>query len=362
VSKKNTALLEHCHVLRRSRCLIGYWEKDEFILENYLTQRRSAISVAVLGILDALEVYTPINQILDRLSTVSGHAAFLERLVEADLLVSEHSELDQRETNLNRWMWGPEARWYHYRRRAVQFEDTDRERISLTALVANDPPPAPWWEPSGDTLPLPKSPELPHGEIWDVLKRRRTKRDYSQDPLPLDLFSAVLQWTWGASEIRADPILGPYLLKTSPSAGARHPTDVYTCALSIEGLASGIYRYVPTEHSLAPIRYGQFNDLMVKLCADQGWVRDAAAIFFMIAVLERSMWKYRHSHAYAVLYLDAGHLGQTFHLVCTALGLAPFTTAAMQADKIEGTLGLDGVREVVLYAAATGWPKRSTPF
>ena len=25
-----------------------------------------------------------------------------------------------------------------------------------------------------------------------------------------------------------------------------------------------------------------------------------------------------------VIHLDAGHLGQTFHLVCTALGLAPF--------------------------------------
>jgi len=76
----------------------------------------------------------------------------------------------------------------------------------------------------------------------------------------------------------------------------------------------------------------------------------------MTAVTERSMWKYPNSHAYRVLLLDAGHLGQTFHLVCTQLGLAPFTTAATDDLAIEETLGLDGVSEFPIYAAATGLP------
>ena len=95
---------------------------------------------------------------------------------------------------------------------------------------------------------------------------------------------------------------------------------------------------------------------MVELCAGQPWVRDAAAVCFMTAVVARSMWKYRQAHAYRVLQLDAGHLGQTFHLVCTRLGLAPFTTAALDAAAVERALGLDGVAEIALYAAAVGWP------
>ena len=63
------------------------------------------------------------------------------------------------------------------------------------------------------------------------------------------------------------------------------------------------------------------------------------------------MWKYRDAHAYRVLHLDAGHLGQTFHLAATALGLAPFTTAATRNLMVEKALGLDGVSEIVLYAA-----------
>jgi nitroreductase len=55
-----------------------------------------------------------------------------------------------------------------------------------------------------------------------------------------------------------------------------------------------------------------------------------------------------------VVLLDAGHLGQTFHLVCTALGLGPFTSSGLRESAIEDALGLDGITEVPIYAAATG--------
>src|SRR5512133_1785509 len=92
------------------------------------------------------------------------------------------------------------------------------------------------------------------------------------------------------------------------------------------------------------------------MCAHQCWVRAAAAVFILTARIDRTIWKYTHAHAYRVLLLDAGHLGQTFHLVCTALGLAPFTSAAMHDEVIERELGLDGVVEVPVYAAALGRP------
>ena len=85
--------------------------------------------------------------------------------------------------------------------------------------------------------------------------------------------------------------------------------------------------------------------------------RGVVGTFFMTSFVPRTMWKYNHSHAYRVLLLDAGHLGQTFHLVCTALGLGPFTTAAINGACVEGALGIDGTSEIVVYGAATGFPK-----
>jgi len=79
----------------------------------------------------------------------------------------------------------------------------------------------------------------------------------------------------------------------------------------------------------------------------------------MTAVFPRTMWKYDFPRAYRVVLLDAGHLCQTFCLVATWLGLAPFCTAALKDTLIEGDLGIDGIRESVLYIAGLGVPATS---
>lgn len=201
-------------------------------------------------------------------------------------------------------------------------------------------------------IELPGSFDDEPGEPWATLRERRTRRAFANASLPLDAFSRVLLWTWGRTDERTDPELGRYILKTSPSGGARHPIEVYPLVLRVDGIEPGFYHYSVERHALDPLRAGSFADLAVELCRGQPWVRDAGALFLMTAVLERSMWKYRCGHAYRVLLLDAGHLGQTFHFVCTRLGLAPFTTAATDDRAIERELGLDGVSEIALYTAA----------
>jgi len=81
----------------------------------------------------------------------------------------------------------------------------------------------------------------------------------------------------------------------------------------------------------------------------------------MTAVFARTMWKYPKSRAYRVVLLDAGHLCQTFCLVATWLGLAPFCTAALQDTLIEKDLGIDGIRESVLYVAGVGLVPTASP-
>jgi hypothetical protein len=58
--------------------------------------------------------------------------------------------------------------------------------------------------------------------------------------------------------------------------------------------------------------------------------------------------------AYRTVLLDAGHVCQTFCLVSTWLGLAPFCTMALRDTLIEKDLGLDGIAESVLYIAGVG--------
>ncbi len=91
-------------------------------------------------------------------------------------------------------------------------------------------------------------------------------------------------------------------------------------------------------------------------CADQPYAARSAALFIMTGIFARTMWKYHHPRAYRVVLLDAGHLGQTFCLTATRMGLAPFSTAALKDSLIEEDLGIDGISESVLYVTGVGVP------
>jgi SagB-type dehydrogenase family enzyme len=127
-------------------------------------------------------------------------------------------------------------------------------------------------------------------------------------------------------------------------------------SLRVKGLKAGLYYYHPAHHHLKTISTNVTRDRAWLYCARQDYVRDAAALFLMTAVFRRSMWKYGHARAYRVVLLDAGHLCQTFCLVATWLGLAPFCTAALKDTMIEEDLGIDGIRESILYVAGVGLP------
>ena len=75
----------------------------------------------------------------------------------------------------------------------------------------------------------------------------------------------------------------------------------------------------------------------------------SAAVVFLTATLPRVSWKYRFSRAYRIVLLDAGHLGQTFCLTGTWLGLGPFCTAAFNDTTVEEAFVVDGIHEVALY-------------
>jgi len=196
-------------------------------------------------------------------------------------------------------------------------------------------------------------------EFTRVLMARKTHRRFSDKELKLETVSQLLSLVWGVTGYLYSPRFGKLFHKTSPSGGARHPGEVYLMALRVKGLKPGLYHYHPAHHRLEMISANATREKAWLYCARQHFVRNAAALFLMTAVFPRTMWKYQHARAYRVVLLDAGHLCQTFCLVATWLGLAPFCTAALKDTLIEEDLGIDGIRESVIYVAGVGLPATS---
>jgi SagB-type dehydrogenase family enzyme len=150
--------------------------------------------------------------------------------------------------------------------------------------------------------------------------------------------------------------MGRLPLKTSPSAGSLHPIECYLIAWNVRGLAAGLYHYDVRANELRRLKRGNFRRQAADLAGGQQWVEGAAFLCVMTAVFTRTLWKYRFENAYRVVWLDAGHLGQTFCLVATALGLGPFTTAAIHSRPLERLLGIDGIHEFPVYLCGAGAP------
>ena len=348
---------------RRSPHLVSYWRGSRLIFENYASRTRVSAAPLTCEILHFFDRWRLAEALVHRFSQYSPasleHA--LEALVRVGLLERSRRPEDDRAEALTTWKdWSPAASFLHFSTKDAHApadpEDSVRE---LRRLARTKPMPPPMKSyPKARQIPLP-APKA-DGEFPQVLLARRTWRQFSRSPVNTMKLATLLCLSFGVQwwvDLRG---MGRVVLKTSPSGGARHPIEAYVLVLRVKGVRRGLYHYAAGTHRLELLRRGASSAQAVHYLNGQWWFGDAAAIVLMTAVFARTQWKYPAPRAYRAVLLDAGHVCQTFCLVATWLGLAPFCTMALTDSRIEKDLGVDGVRESVVYAAGVGLPPKST--
>jgi SagB-type dehydrogenase family enzyme len=250
--------------------------------------------------------------------------------------------------------WDPLAALFHFGTKdAAILEGVAAETFEagLERRAESDPPPPPVKKPVGRGTSLPAKPYV--GEFARVLLDRRTWRGFGRRAMTRTELGTLLHLTFGY-QMSGHTQGGQVLFKTSPSGGACHPIEAYVLALRVRGLARALYHYSPQTRRLHAVRSGASPELTNTYLPGQSWYGQAGAVVLMTAVLPRVWWRYPGARSYRAILLDAGHVCQTFCLVATWLGLAPFCTMALGDSHIERDLGIDGVGEVALYAAGVG--------
>ena len=349
--------------LRRARSVLIYWREGELAFENYLTRSFITAERVTVEILDFFDNLRPPEDLLAGFPgfTPESVRRSVRALVRAGFLVREGSPQARQDQTLSEvWKnWLPQAS-FHFSTKDTPFIPPDEWPQVAKQFLAESAPPSPFKTyPRRSSLALPRV--APREDAFSrALLARKTHREFSGAPVSKSAIGELLHYTWGAQGQVMSPTFGPLVHKTSPSGGARHPGEVYLVALDIEGLKPGTYHYHPRDHVLERVAPAISRARLLQYAAGQQHVADASAVFLMTASFPRSMWKYRSPRAYRVVTLDAGHLAQTFCLVATWLGLAPFTTAALKDTAVEAALGLDGITESVLYLVGVGMPQIAT--
>ena len=347
--------------LKRAETTICYWLEDQLVFENFRTRRQISASPLTVGVLHFFNTWRTPEEYYAVMPEYDPSSLWcaLQQLVDSSLLLRKHS-LQAREDEYfaRSWRhWLPYAALFHVGTKDVKFGSSGESLSTYFRRLLRDSPQPPFFKSYGRraSVRLPE-PRPPRSEFLQVLTRRRTHRRFSAAPMSRSSLSELLFYTWGVTGFVDEPILGRLPVKTSPSGGARHPVEVYVLALRVSGIPSGLYHYAPKRHVLTRLPLTQLKGKAVQYCAGQKWCDAAAALFIMTAVFPRSMWKYHTPRAYRVVLADAGHLCQTFCLVATWLGMAPFCTMALKDSLIEKDLRIDGVTESVLYVAGVGLP------
>jgi SagB-type dehydrogenase family enzyme len=81
-------------------------------------------------------------------------------------------------------------------------------------------------------------------------------------------------------------------LRTVPSAGELYPLECYLVVGQVDGLAAGVYRYVPQSHCLQPLADGDVRLELSQAALEQEWVREGAALLVLTAEFERTRTVY----------------------------------------------------------------------
>jgi len=187
--------------------------------------------------------------------------------------------------------------------------------------------------------------------LWEAIEKRRSVRDFANEPIGEGVLSQLLWATQGITKI-----ISGYELRAVPSAGALYPVETYLVVHNVENIEPGIYHYDVRNHSLEQLGPGDFRAPIAKAALDQDFMAEANAVFIWTAVFARSKWKYKE-RAYRYVYLDAGHIAQNLALAAVALELGSCQVAALYDDEINQILRVDGVEESVLYLTAVGRPR-----
>lgn len=217
---------------------------------------------------------------------------------------------------------------------AALVHDLDYKRYPNASHIALDPQP-----PALDIT------------LTDAIAARRSRNEFADAALTFEEVSRLLLTGTGVTSHKKVPPR-----RGAPSAGALYPIETYLIALDVESVPSGVYHYAVLDHELEHVSTWSSRDQLRPALPPGLYDETPAAVVVLSANLPRIQAKYVE-RGYRFAMFEAGHTVQNLALVTAALGLAGTPLGGFCDPPMNALLGIDGEREVALYAYLVGRPR-----
>lgn len=189
------------------------------------------------------------------------------------------------------------------------------------------------------------------GSLRSVLVNRHSTREYDlEKKITFDELNTLLYYSAGVKPQTSE---WNYIRRHYPSGGARYPLEVYLFLQRVEGVDYGLYHYNIKDHLLETLTTDKTDLELLKEGLFYPWSRDAALVFFITAVWERNMMKYK-DRGYRIILMEAGHMAQNLALIAAALNIGCCNSVGFHNQRIDEVLDIEHEDEDSLYMAVLG--------
>lgn len=171
-----------------------------------------------------------------------------------------------------------------------------------------------------------------------ILFLRTSIREFQSNPLSEQQISHLL---WACQGMNM------YNRRTSPSAGALYPLEIYLID------DQQVTHYIPQGHRIEIHSTGDIREDLSQAALGQEFIAQAPATILIAAVYQRVAVKYGELRSTRYVDLEAGHAAQNLLLQATAEGLGSVPVGAFQDNEVADLIGLPA-DHAPLYLVSVG--------
>lgn len=186
-----------------------------------------------------------------------------------------------------------------------------------------------------------------------ALANRRSHRNFQDRPISVYQLSQILWAAYGITYPIAHPVGLRGGLRTTPSAGALYPLEIYVIIGNVEGIESGVFRYISEEHKIVRTIDRDVRAELSNAALGQRMVREAPITLFYSAVFSRMTARYG-DRGVRYVFMELGHSAQNVYLQAEALGLGTCAIGAFHDSQVRQILQLPA-NEDPLYLMPIGY-------
>jgi len=349
---------ESCVLIRPSKHLSLRLEEGRYIAQNHLVGQERVLPISVITLLASITDFISTDTMSEHLKKLFPQSLVtrdaVAELTKSGILVKKQSELHVQEERFNEWVWSREAAKHFLATRRVRWMKESVEVEAFGKLLRTQELPSLWddvtaenesWEALGVHIGA--------RETFNLLKERRSLRQFSNDPIASEALGAILSAGLGIQKFLKLPLRPTYPLRFSPSPGGLNVFTGYIFVKNVSNLSPGIYRYNALRNQV--LKIGELPDLPLSyLFGNQTWADEASAVCLLIANYKRMAWKYSDQSAFNSLLIESGHIAQNMMVCAASLSVGSVPTNAVAQAELEQYLSLTFPHHAVLYALAFG--------